>query len=114
MVWRRLLVHSDSTITDLHDALQIAFGWSDDSLHCFRIHGKEYGIPHAGGMGFDDDATTVRLAQFRLRVRERFVYEYNFYSHWVHEIRVEQILPVDPRTLYPLCTGGARELSPLW
>ena len=85
MVWRRLLVRSDSTIADLHYALQIAFGWSDDHLHCFRIHGKEYGIPHVGGMGFDDVATTVRLAHFRLRARERFVYEYNFSAHWGQE-----------------------------
>jgi hypothetical protein len=26
MIWRRLLVRSDSTIADLHYALQIAFG----------------------------------------------------------------------------------------
>ena len=112
MVWRRLLVRSDITIADLHHALQIAFGWSDDHLHCFRIHGKEYGIPQVGGMGFDDDATTVQLSQFRFRVRERFVYEYNFYAHWVHESRVEQILPFDPSSLYPLCTGGARAAPP--
>ena len=27
-IWRRLLVRSDSTIAQLHDTLQIAFGWS--------------------------------------------------------------------------------------
>jgi Plasmid pRiA4b ORF-3-like protein len=112
MVWRRLLVRSDSTIADLHRILQIAFGWSDDHLHCFRIHGKEYGIPHVGGMGFDDDATTIRLAHFRFRVRERFVYEYNFSAHWVHEIRVEQLRPLTPSGRYPLCIGGARAAPP--
>jgi hypothetical protein len=29
MIWRRLLVDSDSSIADLHHTLQIAFGWSD-------------------------------------------------------------------------------------
>ena len=29
MVWRRLLVRSDSTLADLHYTLQIAIGWSD-------------------------------------------------------------------------------------
>ena len=28
-IWRRLLVRSDSTIAELHDILQIAFGWSN-------------------------------------------------------------------------------------
>jgi hypothetical protein len=36
-IWRRLLVRSDSTIAQLHDALQIAFGWTDEHLHQF-IH----------------------------------------------------------------------------
>jgi hypothetical protein len=35
MVWRRLLVRSDSTIAELHQVLQIAFGWSDEHLHCW-------------------------------------------------------------------------------
>jgi Plasmid pRiA4b ORF-3-like protein len=29
MVWRRLLVRSDSTLADLHHTLQIVFGWTD-------------------------------------------------------------------------------------
>jgi hypothetical protein len=33
IIWRRFLVRSDSTIADLHDTLQTAFGWSDDYLH---------------------------------------------------------------------------------
>src|SRR5262245_59649425 len=36
MIWRRLLVRTDSTLADLHDVLQIAFGWSDFHLHRFR------------------------------------------------------------------------------
>jgi hypothetical protein len=112
MVWRRLLVCSDSTVAELHHVLQVAFGWSDEHLHCFRIHGKEYGIPHVGGLSFSDDATNVRLAVFQLRARERFFYEYDFYDHWVHEIRVEQILPLDSTETYPLCTGGARAAPP--
>src|SRR6266851_4547743 len=43
LIWRRLLVRSDSTIADLHRALQIAFGWSDEHLHRFVIHGRIHG-----------------------------------------------------------------------
>jgi hypothetical protein len=39
IIWRRLLIHGDSTITDLHYIIQIAMGWSDDHLHQFRIQG---------------------------------------------------------------------------
>jgi hypothetical protein len=29
LIWRRLLVRSDSTIADLHHILQIVYSWSD-------------------------------------------------------------------------------------
>ena len=45
MIWRRLLVRSDSTIADLHDTLQIAFGWSDAHLNLFHIHGQLWRLP---------------------------------------------------------------------
>ncbi len=44
MIWRRLLLCGDSTITDLHYIIQITMGWSDDHLNRFRIHGKQYGV----------------------------------------------------------------------
>ena len=30
LIWRRLLVRSDSTIADLHASLQLVLGWSDE------------------------------------------------------------------------------------
>jgi len=44
LIWRRLLVRSDSTIAELHRALQIAFGWSGEHLHRFVIHGPMHGM----------------------------------------------------------------------
>lgn len=44
MIWRRLLVRSDSTIADLHYTLQIAFGWRDEHLNRFRCHCRPVGI----------------------------------------------------------------------
>ena len=41
-IWRRLLVRSDSTIAQLHNTLQIAFGWADEHLHQFLIRGKPF------------------------------------------------------------------------
>jgi hypothetical protein len=32
MIWRRLLVKSNSTIADLHHSIQIAMGWDDEHL----------------------------------------------------------------------------------
>jgi Plasmid pRiA4b ORF-3-like protein len=62
LIWRRLLVRSDSTIADLHATFQLALGWSDEHLNRFVIHGHEYGVWHDGGIGFRDDPRHVRLA----------------------------------------------------
>ena len=90
MVWRRLLLRSDQSIADLHFAIQFAMGWSDQHLNCFRIPCKNYGVAHIGGLGLSDHAGHVFLASFRFRIRERFLYEYDFYDQWVHEIRLEK------------------------
>jgi Plasmid pRiA4b ORF-3-like protein len=37
LIWRRLLVRSDTTLAQLHLVLQILFDWSNEHLHHFRI-----------------------------------------------------------------------------
>lgn len=108
MIWRRLLIRSDSSIADLHFCIQIAFGWSDTYLNQFIIYGKPYGVYHDGGVSFSDNPRKVYLQDFHFRNKEKFIYEYNFFDHWEHEIRLEQQLPIDSKKIYPCCTGGAR------
>ncbi len=89
LIWRRLLVRSDSSIADLHTTLQLALGWSDEHLNRFVVHGREYGVAHPGGLWFRDDPHEVRLVDLGLRVGERFLYEYDFMDRWCHDVRVE-------------------------
>ena len=99
LIWRRLLVRSDSSIADLHVTLQLALGWSDEHLNRLVVHGREYGVAHPGGLGFRDDPDGVQLADLGLRVGERFLYEYDFIDGWCHDVRVEAILRVAPSRL---------------
>jgi hypothetical protein len=103
LIWRRLLVRSDTTLARLHDVLQIAFGWDDVHLYCFKVHGRELDAI---------DGPHVRLADFGLRPTERFVYDYDFVDRWRHDVRVEQTLDVGPGRTYPCCTGGRRAGPP--
>jgi Plasmid pRiA4b ORF-3-like protein len=73
-IWRRLLVRSDATIAELHETLQVAFGWSDEHLHRFLIRGKPYGIGRIGGIIFDDNPRQVRLCDFHFRCKETWLY----------------------------------------
>ena len=107
-IWRRVLVRSDSTIVQLHDTLQIVFGWSDEHLHQFLIRGKPYGIGRIGGISFDDNPHQVRLGDFHFRWKETWLYEYDLTDWWQHEIHLEQTLPLDPAKQYPVCVAGKR------
>ena len=112
MIWRRLLVRSESSLAQLHDIIPIAFGWSDSPLHRFRSHGRDYGVSRPGGSGFAQDAHQVRLADFQFRRNERFLDEYDFGDSWQHEVRVEAGLPEEPKRGYPLGVGGKRQAPP--
>jgi Plasmid pRiA4b ORF-3-like protein len=112
MIWRRLLVRSDSTIADLHYALQIAFGWSDAHLNLFHIHGEDHGVYHDGGTSFSTNPNQVRLCDFHFRINEYFRYEYDFGDGWQHSVRVEARLPLTDKRIYPCCIGGERRSPP--
>jgi hypothetical protein len=112
LIWRRLHIRSDMSLATLHAALQIVFAWSDGHLHYFRIHGKEYGCARVGGPHFEDDPRHVPLSTLRLHRGERFTYVYNFIDRWECALRLEAILPLDPRRIYPVCTGGKRAAPP--
>ena len=112
MIWRRLLVRSDSTIADLHYMLQIAFGWSDEHLNLFHIHGQDYGVYHDGGTSFSTNPNQVQLHDFKFRRNERFRYDYDFSDGWQHEVRVEARWALNDKRVYPCCVGGRRRVPP--
>jgi hypothetical protein len=112
MIWRRIKVSSDTTIADLHYIIQIVMGWKEEHLHQFLIHGVHYGISYPGTGGFIHNAHEVKLSQFGLREREKFSYEYDFFSNWKHQIRVEAILPDDNGLTLPVCIAGKGNCPP--
>lgn len=67
---------------------------------------------HSGGISFADDPEQVSLSAFCFRPRERFLYEYDFGDAWLHEVRIEQHLPVDPNRTYPVCLDGNHAAPP--
>jgi hypothetical protein len=96
MIWRRLRVAGIASLATLHASIQIINGWDDFYLNQFRIFGKDYGVYHDGGIFFADDALTVYIDDFEFDVGDKFTYEYNFFEHIMHDIRIEDIqyLPI--------------------
>jgi hypothetical protein len=105
LIWRRVLVPSHTTLAHLHTIVQILFAWSDEHLHSFRIHGREYGSSGAPTRG-------VRLRDFGLHRDERFRYVYDFGASWECDIGLEAIPPLATRRVSPVCLGGKRAAPP--
>jgi hypothetical protein len=111
-VWRRVLVAESSTLLDLHNALQGAFGWYDCHLHEFEIDGSRYGTD--GGETWGPPVKDERRTRLGRVAREGTTmrYVYDFGDDWVHKVVVEKVLPADPKISYPVCVAGKRACPP--
>jgi hypothetical protein len=94
-IWRRILVPESITLGNLHQVLQITFGWGDCHLHEFDFGGERFGIPDP-----EFDWEPVR-SETRIQLKTAlgglasFKYIYDFGDHWEHRIKVEKKLPGD-------------------
>jgi Plasmid pRiA4b ORF-3-like protein len=109
MIWRRLLVPAHMPLARLHQTIQLTLNWEDEFQYAFKIHGKTLSNKHANSNG---DASEVCLQDFHLQPGERFLYEYNYFSFWEFDIRLEKALPFDEKKAYPLCVAGHGDAPP--
>ena len=95
-IWRRILVPESITLGNLHQVLQVTFGWCDYHLHEFDFGGERFGIPDPE---FDWEPvrpeTRVQL-KTALGGMSSFKYIYDFGDQWEHRVKVEKKLPGDP------------------
>lgn len=111
-IWRRVLVPSTIKLPDLHTTLQIAMGWTDSHLHQFIQGRRSYGVPDPEFPSSTRSEREVRLNALLADEGDRLDYEYDFGDGWAHEIRLEKILPFDPRQKLPVCLKGSRACPP--
>ena len=109
-VWRRVLIPSTSTVAELHDVIQDAMGWGDLHLHQFTIRGQSYGVPQVGAENAFAGPADLPLEAFDFQAHDRIEYEYDFYSNWVHDIRVERV--DNAVGSLPRCIGGVGACPP--
>ncbi len=105
MIWRRLRIAGDTSLASLHYIIQIVNGWDDEYLHRFHIYGQDYNIPREGGL-WCEDARSVRIDDFHFDVGDRFTYEYNFFAHWLFDMRIEATAEHSSGDQLPVCISG--------
>ena len=100
-IWRRLVVPGSIPLKDLHNALQLAFGWTDSHLHQFTARGMPL-----------ERSRRVRLDEILRTEGDVMTYEYDFGDSWEHRIVLEKILGIASAADAPSCIEGARACPP--
>src|SRR5260370_32769526 len=115
-LWRRMELASDLFLDQVHDIIQVAFGWTDSHLHRFasgsdRIgaHTEHYLCPFdvdEGDTGIP--AGHVRLDEVLAEPGDRLFYSYDYGDNLQHLIVLEAVLPTAQGSGLAVCTGGFR------
>lgn len=94
-VWRVIEMRGDQTLKDLHYAIQLAIDFDADHLYSFYMSNRawdektEYSSPYAKG----PSAGGVKIRDLNLRMRQRFLYLFDYGDDHRFEI---QLIDVDP------------------
>lgn len=109
-VWRQLAVPSDLSLAELHEVLQIAFGWWNGHHHQFIVKGQDGKESYAADPVLDlEEARNShewRLDEACPRRGSTMAYQYDLTDAWMHEIEVHSVGPA--RGPLPACLDGAR------
>ncbi len=114
-LWRDLAVPSDLTLAELHEVLQIAFGWHNGHLHQFIIHdpaagkrGEMYAADPVFDLGSGKNSHDLVLDQVCPAAKATLRYQYDLGDDWMHQITVMSVGAPKAGAAYPTCTDGDR------
>lgn len=114
-LWRQLVVPGDLSLAELHEVLQIAFGWHNGHLHQFIIHDPAAGKraeTYAADPVFDLDkgknSHELRLDAVCPRAKDQLRYQYDLGDDWMHEITVLAVGTPRVGAVCPACLDGGR------
>lgn len=101
LIWRRVLVRSDSTLEQLSTVIHALFDWGGDHLHKFMVPS-----PFGRGLEIDESSADKPLSVMGLQLGDCLLYEYDFGDSWIHEIVLEKVTKFSKQRRYPVCTAG--------
>src|SRR5690606_37269092 len=90
--------------------LNVAMGWENCHLWCFRVDSRTIGNVEDEDMGWEDDRK-LRLSDV-LDVTKSFEYEYDFGDGWAHVVLIEEVFDALPGKTYPNCSAGENACPP--
>ncbi|MPZ74642.1 MAG: hypothetical protein GEU74_15725 [Nitriliruptorales bacterium] len=106
--WRRFLIAVDTSLADLHRAIQDACGWENYHLFEFSSPSGE-GLAGVPDQDWDErpvrDASAVPVSAVLDGGRASLSYVYDFGDHWEHTIRCEGVVESEERFHRRLVAG---------
>ena len=116
-IYRRVLVSAKFSLLDLHQIIQICFGWEDQHLFIFNIGDMRFvNTIHWEEDAFRyQDASRALLSELipkHIPVGGKFTYVYDLGDGWQHEILVEDLENSDEDLEIPICYDGRRSAPP--
>lgn len=117
-VWRRLELPSTLRLDELHEVLQVLYGWSDSHLHRFTQGSSVWDrdaevflCPYDVQDAEDEGVATsdVRLDEVLAEPGDVLRYVYDYGDEWSLVLKVEQVGGAVER---PRCTGGRGSAPP--
>ena len=122
LVWRQILVSSETKLSQFHHIIQIAMGWTNSHLHLFRVGPVSFSYPHEAGDLEEMAAVDERYVKLSHLVPQRrpFIgefhfemeYVYDFGDSWEHDIVFEDVLLPDAKQKVPVCVAGENACPP--
>ena len=115
-VVRDIVVPSWLRLDQLHDAIQIAMGWTDSHLHQFVVgadlrNGARYGPPNPEFHDADNERK-VTLQQIAAAEGTHIIYWYDFGDDWIHDLTVTSVSPSDDASDALKCLMGRGACPP--
>jgi Plasmid pRiA4b ORF-3-like protein len=104
-VWRRVRLSAGTTLSELHEIIQILFEWDGDHLHVFTVDGAQYADPaqELDGCMNTDELTLVAALR---HPGARLTYRYDLGDCWDHTVLLEAGTSTPASRSGPTCVGG--------
>lgn len=108
-VWRPIHAPAWLSLAELHEVLQLAFGWKNCHLHDFYSGGIRFGLGNDEEPELIVDERAAPLGAVA-QVGGELLYHYDFGDDWEHRIVVESVIANSSDVV--VCVGGARACPP--
>ena len=115
-LWRGLELASDLFLDQVHDIIQVAFGWTDSHLHRFASGPDRFGADTEHYLcAFDVDEGDTGIAEGHVRLDEvlgepgdQLFCSYGDGEGWWNVLVLDGVVAPAPGSGWAICTGGDR------